>query len=173
MSWRQIQHQHQLENDGQHIPYDPRYWTAQICLAGHVQNGGTRVVAAEKYCECGAETIHRCPSCDSNIKGASRGYGDWKRKPPMGCLKCGQAYPWTRAAVEKVNELINKSTLSASEKQEAKTDLDAIIKNAPGAEIAAQRTHERLAKMGTALRAAYSEFVVPLLAETLAKIFKP
>jgi len=36
------------ESDGEHIPYDQRHWTAQICLAGHVQNRVTRVIPAEK-----------------------------------------------------------------------------------------------------------------------------
>jgi hypothetical protein len=74
--------------------------------------------------------------------------------------------------VEKVSALINESALSVSEKQEAKTDLDSIIKNTPGAESAARRTHDRFAKMGGVLRVAYSEFIVPLAAETLAKILK-
>jgi hypothetical protein len=90
----------------------------------------------------------------------------------MGCLKCGKPYPWTQTAVEKVSELINESALSATEKHEAKTDLDSIIKNTPGAESAARRTHGRLAKMGVVLRAAYADYVVPLLAETLANIIK-
>jgi hypothetical protein len=83
-SWRQIQHEHQLENDGEHVPYDQRHWTAQICLAGHVQNGGVRVIPAEKYCECGAETIHKCPSCNNNIKGAFRGYADFTQESSYG-----------------------------------------------------------------------------------------
>jgi hypothetical protein len=172
--WRQMRQEHELENDGEHIPYDQRYWTAQICLRGHVQNGGTRVVTAEKYCDCGAETVHQCPSCHNNIKGAFRSYGDWRERgnPPMGCLKCGKPYPWTQAAVQKVNEVIDQSVLSASEKQEAKTDLDLIIKNTPGAESAAHRTRGRLVKMGEVARVAYSEYIVPLAAETLAKILK-
>ena len=92
--------------------------------------------------------------------------------PPMGCLKCGKPYPWTQAAREKVGQLINESELTVTEKQEAKTDLDSILKNTPGAESAAHRTHERLVKMGGVLRAAYTELVVPLVAETLAKILK-
>lgn len=171
-SWRQIQQEYQLENDGEHIPYDNRYWTAQICLHGHVQNGGTRVIPAEKYCDCGAETIHQCPSCHSNIKGAFRSYGDWREKAPMCCLKCGKPYPWTQAAMERVSALIDESALSTIEKQETKTDLDSIIKNIPGAESAARRTHDRLAKMGGVLRAAYDELIVPLAAETLARIIK-
>ena len=167
-----MRQEHELENDGEHVPYDQRYWTAQICLAGHVQNGGTRVIPAEKYCECGAETIHQCPSCNNNIKGAFRSYGDWLKSPPMGCLKCGKPYPWTQAAVEKVGQLINESGLSTTEKQEVKTDLDSIIKNTPGAESAARRTHGRLVRMGGVLRVAYDEYVVPLVAETLAKIIK-
>jgi hypothetical protein len=171
-SWRQVQHNHQLATDGEHIPYDQRHWTAQICLAGHIQNGGFRVIASEKYCDCGAETISQCPSCHGNIKGAFREYAQDLKKTPMGCLKCGKQYPWAQAAVEKLSQLIDESHLSLTEKQEAKTDLDSIIKNTAGAESAARRTHGRLAKMGTVLRAGYEDYIVPLAAETLAKIIK-
>lgn len=171
-SWRQIQHECQLENDGEHLVYDRHNWTAQICLAGHVQHGGFRVMATEKYCECGAETIHQCPSCHSNIKGASRTFPVSIESPPMGCRKCGKPYPWTQTAIAKVSALIDESPLSAVERQETKTDLDSIIKNTPGAESAARRTHGRLAKVGGMLRVAYEEYIVPLAAETLAKIIK-
>jgi hypothetical protein len=171
-SWRQIRHEHELANDGEHIAYDRHNWTAQICLAGHVQHGGFRVMPAEKYCECGAETIHQCPSCNGNIKGAFRNLARSVETPPTGCLKCGKSYPWTQAAMEKVGQLINESGLSTTEKQETKADLDLIIKNTPEAESAARRTHKRLAKMGGVLRVAYDEYVVPLVAETLAKIIK-
>jgi len=67
----------------------------------------------------------------------------------------------TQAAVEKVSQVINESALSAADKQEAKTDLHSIIKNTPGAESAARRTHERIVKMGGVLRAAYDEYIVP------------
>lgn len=171
-SWQRIQQRHQIESDGLHVPYDQRHWTAQICLTGHVQNSGIRVIPEEKYCECGAETIHQCPSCKSNIKGAFRGYGDSINKPPRGCLKCGTPYPWTQAAQEKVNTLIDEAALSTDEKEQTKTDLDSILKNKPDAESAAHRTHGRLAKAGGALRAAYTDYVVPLAAETLARIIK-
>jgi hypothetical protein len=169
-SWRQIEHDYSMENDGEHIAYDRHYWTAQVCLVGHIQNGGTRVVPAEKYCECGAETIHQCQSCNGNIKGAYR--GDLISRPPMGCQKCGKPYPWTESAIEKVSQLISDSDLGVAEKQEATSDLESILKNNPGAEIAAHRTHRRLAKMGVVLRAAYEGYVVPFAAETLAKIIK-
>ena len=171
-SWQRIQQRHQIESDGLHVPYDQRYWTAQVCLIGHVQNSGIRVIPEEKYCECGAETIHRCPSCHNNIKGAFRGYGDTLKKPPMGCLKCGKSYPWTQVAMEKVSQRIDESPLSVDEKEEAKNDLDSILKNKPDAESAAHRTQGRLAKAGGTLRAAYADYVVPLAAETLARIIK-
>jgi hypothetical protein len=167
-----MRQEHELENDGEHIAYDRHYWTAQICLAGHVQNGGIRVIPAEKYCECGTETIHQCPSCNNNIKGGARNYANLMETPPTGCLKCGKPYPWTQAAVEKIAKLIDESALSTTEKQETKTDLDSIIKNTPGAESAARRTHGRLAKIGGVLRVAYQEYIVPLAAETIAKIIK-
>jgi hypothetical protein len=171
-SWRQMRQEHELENDGEHMAYDRHNWTAQICLTGHVQHGGFRVMSAEKYCECGAETIHQCPSCNSNIKGASRTFAVSVENPPMGCRKCGNPYPWTQAAMERVSALIDESAWSAIEKQETKTDLDSIIKNTPGAESAARRTHGRLARVGGVLRVAYDEYIVPLVAETLAKILK-
>jgi hypothetical protein len=171
-SWRQIQYNHQLENDGEHIAYDHRYWTAQICLAGHVQHKGFRVIPSEKYCDCGAETIYQCPSCQSNIKGAFRSPPQSLDRIPMGCRKCGTPYPWTQSAIEKVSQAIKDSDLTTAEKQEATSDLEAILKNTPGAESAARRTHGRLAKMNLVLRAAYIDYVVPLAAETLAKIIK-
>ena len=170
MSWRQAQIRYQMEHDGQHVPYDQRYWTAQVCLAGHVQNGGVRLVPEEKFCECGAETISKCPACQSNIKGANRSYADWKDTPPRGCLRCGTPYPWTKTALEKVNQAIKESGLSEPEKREASSDLDSIIRSYPDAESAAQRTRGRMAKAGEAFRSAYRDYVVPLLAETIAKV---
>jgi hypothetical protein len=168
--WLELKHQYHLENDGEHIPYDQRYWTAQVCLTGHVQNGGCRVIPAEKFCECGAETIHQCPTCKSNIKGAFRSNADYIRNPPAGCLKCGAPYPWTQAAIDEVTRLITESSLTLTEKQDARTDLEAILRNAPQAQSAARRTHNMIAKVGGALRIAYDELVVPLVAETLARI---
>lgn len=74
--------------------------------------------------------------------------------------------------METVTQLISESKLSTTEKQEAKADLESIIKDNPGAESAARRTHGRLVKVGGTLRAAYDELIVPLAAETLARIIK-
>jgi hypothetical protein len=160
-----------MATDGEHIAYNSRYWTAQVCLAGHVQNGGIEVLPSEKYCECGAETIHQCPFCQSNIKGAYR-YGGRMKQAPLGCLKCGKKYPWTQSVIDEMSQLIAESELDSLEKEETKADLEVIISNAPGAEIAAHRTHRRFAKMGNALRVAYNEGVVPIIADTLVKIMK-
>jgi hypothetical protein len=167
-----MQRDHSRETDGEHIAYDHRYWTAQICLAGHIQHRGFRVIPAEKFCDCGAETIYHCPSCQGNIKGAFRSPPQSLDKTPMGCRKCGTPYPWTHTAMESVGQAIKDSDLSVAEKQEAKSDLESILKNAPGAEIAAHRTSQRRAKMGAVARAAYDGYVVPLVAETIAKIIK-
>jgi hypothetical protein len=171
-SWSEIQLNHQHETDGEHIPYDRRYWTAQICLLGHVQHRGFRVIPTEKFCDCGAETIYQCLSCHGGIKGAFRSPPKSLDKTPNCCRKCGSPYPWTQTAIEKVSQAINASDLSTAEKQDATHELDSIIKNSPGAETAARRTHARLAKMGGLVRAAYNDYVVPLLAETLAKLIK-
>jgi hypothetical protein len=173
LTWRQIQQDHTWETDGEHIAYDGRHWTAQICIAGHLQEGGQRVIPAEKYCDrCGAQTIHQCPACNGNIKGALRGYGDWLKGPPLFCQKCGRPYPWTQAAMDTVSQAIEGSDLSAAEKQEANDDLNLMLKNTPGAEGAARRTHGRFAKAGRVLRTVYIEWVVPLVAATVAETMK-
>jgi hypothetical protein len=74
--------------------------------------------------------------------------------------------------MDTVSQAIEVSDLSAAEKQEANNDLELILKNSPGAEGAARRTHGRLAKTGVVVRAVYTDWVVPLVAATVAEIMK-
>jgi hypothetical protein len=74
--------------------------------------------------------------------------------------------------MDTVSQAIEGSDLSAAEKQEANDDLEQILRNTPGAEGAARRTHGHLAKTGVLVRAVYTDWVVPLLAATVAEIMK-
>jgi hypothetical protein len=171
--WREVQQNHSMENDGKHLVYNDDHWTAQVCLAGHVQNGGMHVIQTEKFCgDCGAELIHQCPSCNNNIKGAFRAFADTIDSPPAFCQKCGKPYPWTETALKSVAQIIDDSDLTAAEKRETTNDLEIIVRNSPGAQVAAHRTKRRLMKMGEVARVAYLDYIVPLASETIAKIFK-
>jgi hypothetical protein len=72
----------------------------QVCLGGHVI---TDVLASHpeqgtRHCErCGAETIHRCPTCGEEIPGAAPLPGLMpigRRAAPEHCPSCGAAFPW-------------------------------------------------------------------------------
>jgi hypothetical protein len=152
---------------------DGLHCDALICKTGHIQScDGTPFNAREHCTICGASCQDECRTCLEPIRGVELLRPATDYPLPRYCHGCGQAYPWTQAATEKINQVINESQLSVAEKREAKDELDLILRNTPGAESAARRTHERLAKVGGVVRAAYADYVVPLVAETLAKILK-
>lgn len=51
------------------------YYSAQICLNGHVISRMTDVLDSESlYCkECGEKSIISCPSCNAQIRGIYKG----------------------------------------------------------------------------------------------------
>jgi hypothetical protein len=168
-----LEKQKSRESKVQGVHPDGLHCDAQICLNGHVQHCDGMPFNSKTHCtQCGAAWIDECPHCLEPIRGVQLYQPAIGYVRPGFCHGCGHAYPWTEAAMEKVSQLIDESELNDTEKQEAKTDLDSILKNKPGAESAAHRTHGRIVKMGGLLYAAYVDYVVPLVAETVAKVIK-
>ncbi|MFD1644659.1 DUF2321 domain-containing protein [Haloarchaeobius litoreus] len=54
----------------------------------------------QDFCEqCGSETIHQCPECDSIIRGnyqVDGVAGSFDKDVPSYCHGCGEAYPWVQ-----------------------------------------------------------------------------
>jgi hypothetical protein len=74
----------------------------QVCLGGHVITDvlATHPEQGTRHCDrCGAETIHRCPTCGEEIPGAAlvplMPIG--RRCAPEHCPWCGAAFPWADA----------------------------------------------------------------------------
>lgn len=76
-----------------------RYDTMQVCLNGHkitdryIEYPNKRQNACEK---CGAETIHSCPECGTDIRGKLMNGWPGGEGPdvPDHCRECGEAFEW-------------------------------------------------------------------------------
>ena len=72
----------------------------QVCMKGHqmTDNYYGHPEFRRPFCSrCGAETIHQCPKCRSDIKGDYHVEGviDWSPTPvPEFCENCGSPFPW-------------------------------------------------------------------------------
>ncbi len=83
--------------------------TMQVCLNGHVINGGFRKNPQRNkaFCDsCGEKTITNCLECDKPIPGDLQDTGvvvisGFKSPAPNCCEYCGEKFPWTRRAEAK------------------------------------------------------------------------
>lgn len=81
------------------------YDIQQICLNGHriTNSYNSSPELRRKHCpNCGAETIYKCPECNTNIPGYYRaGVGSGlPRSVPTNCTNCGSAFPWAKSKRE-------------------------------------------------------------------------
>lgn len=83
------------------------YDTQQVCFNGHqaTANYHNLSESRRKFCStCGAETIHKCPGCNSEIKGKYHAHGvvsiGFQTPVPTHCENCGQSFPWTETKRE-------------------------------------------------------------------------
>lgn len=79
------------------------YDTQQVCLQGHqvTENYHRYPQHRRKHCpKCGAATLHKCPSCGTEIKGdydvpGVMSFGGPSAAVPSHCEECGAPFPWT------------------------------------------------------------------------------
>ena len=75
----------------------------QVCLEGHkITDLYSEPQFRQSACEeCGSDTIHQCPKCETNIKGRYKG-GFSGSGPDVKdfCHGCGEPYPWADEAGE-------------------------------------------------------------------------
>lgn len=128
------------------------YKTALICLNGHMVNDAMEDYPEqnEKFCsDCGAETIHQCRNCGTNIKGYYYVEGVLSlsvKEPPSYCHNCGKPYPWTQASIETYKEIVNMiDKLTKDEKKRLGSSIDDLISDTPRTQLAVM-TIKSLAK---------------------------
>ena len=156
------------------------YDVAQICLNGHVINWTSAALpqSNKKFCDkCGARTISTCESCGKDIRGA---YLDgWDNTihghhPAAFCHECGQAYPWTDAALTAARELSDElENLSEEERKVVKASVDDIVADTPRTTLAATRFKRLVSKAGKESLAAFRTLLVDIASETAKKTIWP
>ncbi|MFM5276432.1 DUF2321 domain-containing protein [Aeromonas caviae] len=79
------------------------YDVQQVCLKGHqiTDRYNYSTQNRKRFCsECGSETIHQCPACQSPIPGDYHSDGlmviGFSTPIPSHCDNCGEAFPWTK-----------------------------------------------------------------------------
>jgi len=89
------------------------YDTQQVCRNGHqtTANYYRSPEFRKKYCGlCGAETLHKCPSCNNDIRGEYHVEGviaiGIRTPVPSHCENCGETFPWTAQRTELIQSAI-------------------------------------------------------------------
>lgn len=176
------------------MEYPQHYFeTAQICLNGHVitLNYGRNVGERADYCPaCGKCTIHECSVCHAPIRGAhytkevvttsinvlehtgTRAVREQRADKsiynvPAYCYKCGEPYPWTKAAFNAATELIDEemNELTREEKATFKAALPDIVAQNSRTNLAAKKISGFLKKIVPTAQEAFKQIFYRLAAE--------
>jgi len=127
------------------------YHQALICVNGHCVSSSIDASpeAEQKFCsKCGEKTISACPNCHSEIRGrynaTSRVCLEEYKVPPY-CHNCGEAYPWTLAAMEGATEIIIEADgCSDEDKEKLANSLPYIMMETPKTQLAITRIKKAL-----------------------------
>jgi len=158
---------------------DAWYYTAEVCLNGHVTNEQVELSpeVSRKFCDkCGEATITECPSCHVKIRGAYHVKGVLvvgrdKTLAPNYCHNCGKAYTWTEKKLKAAKELADElEGLDRVEKDNLKASLDDIVRDTPSTQVAATKFVRIMAKAGKGTAKVLRQLVVDIASETAKKI---
>lgn len=157
------------------------YYTAQICLNGHIINTASNKYPEynKAFCsECGQPTINHCSFCNATIQGD---YYDSRynnvfslQKLPAYCHNCGKPYPWTASNLEAINELIElDEQLQQTDKNTVKEILPNLLVETPKTKVAEAKFKLVMKKAGKATCEAVKEIIVGIASETIKKSLYP
>jgi hypothetical protein len=162
-------------------PNDPRlgyYFTAQICLSGHLITPRIEQYPERgaNFCpKCGNETIRNCRSCSTPIRGAYSPYSNLAPRhnhysPPNHCHECGAAFPWTEAKLVAAKEhALELEGLDEGEKQQLQNTLDDLASDGPRTELGASRFKRLMKKAGQTAGSGLYKIAIDLASEAAKK----
>src|SRR5450759_2909448 len=119
--------------------------------------------------KCGAPTIMACEHCGAAIRGyyhkaGSLGSVDIDR--PAFCLKCGEPYPWTDAALEAARAMADElDRLKPDEREALKGSLDDLVRDTARTPVAVLRFKRLAAKAGSEGAAALRDVLIGVVTE--------
>lgn len=149
---------------------------ALICENGHMINDSMRTYPKynKKFCDqCGAKSISNCPECNAFIEGKEHMSGIAICLPtpvPKYCSECGKPYPWMKAKLDAVNELIDlMDELDDSEKEGLKQGALEVSSDNPKTEVGVLKIKKYLGKVGSGVADTVKEIIVQVASETAIK----
>ncbi len=159
-------------------PRDEAYNAAQVCLNGHLitEMADSYPEDTEDRChKCGAETITECPTCKTIIRGRQHNSGviGFRFPIPAHRRKCGKPYPWTEAKIRAAKELAQLVEGSPEEKKLLEASIDELVRDTPGATVAAVRFKSMVSKAGKSVVDAFRDILVDVLSEAVKKTIWP
>jgi len=93
---------------------------------------------------------------------------------PKFCANCGDAYPWTKIAIQTAKELADElDSLTDDEKAILKQSIDGIVKDTPQTKIAATRFAKLMVKGGKEAASIAKEVLVDVMSEVAKKTIFP
>lgn len=170
----------ELDVRGAEVLERPVYEPGLVCENGHTVNGLTesRTELNANFCpDCGAATLKSCRSCGNSIRGGWTdevllNSSDYFERPAY-CTNCGQAFPWTDAALSAARELAQQLDLSPAERADFDKSLDHIVHDDPQTPLAASRMKKLFARAGKETADLLRKVLTDVASETAKKILFP
>ncbi len=151
------------------------YDKAQICANGHYIATTAKGFVSDKYCSiCGAAIHDKCLNCGAPFRGMETINGGrcLPMKPNAFCYNCGKPYPWTKAAIETVSELIKmEQGIDEDEKEKAISELPDVINESPRTTLAVARLQILTSKCGKFVADGIRQFAIDFGCELAKKMF--
>lgn len=153
------------------------YYTAYICLNGHVSSSYADG-SDEKYCKhCGETIINSCPHCNSKIRGSENVegvVGFFHYSPPAYCYNCGKAFPWTERKLEALQELVEfDENMQQEQKEYIIKNSPSIVVDTPKSKVVATKLKAFLSKASSATASAVRDIIVDVASEAVKKTIYP
>lgn len=150
------------------------FFGAQICEGGDIIASIDEFFVNDKFCsKCGAPILTECPECGATLHGdKNTEYCCEEYELPKYCYSCGKPYPWTKAAIETVSELIKmENEIDEEEKELAIISLPDVINESPKTTLATVRLQTLASKSGKFIADGIRQFAIDFGCELAKKMF--
>jgi hypothetical protein len=156
---------------------DSYFDVAQVCLNGHAINSCSQSAPGrnEDFCsDCGAKTISACEACGEAIRGYYHIPGVFRVgtscEPPKFCHRCGDAYPWTKTALQAALDLAQEiDGLSPEERSQLAEAIPNLLTDSPKTPAAESRFKRIMGKVGKEAANTMRSVMVDVVSETIKK----
>lgn len=90
-------------------------------------------------------------------------------KVPSYCMHCGNAYPWTKRAIDAAKELIRFSELNEQEQEQFGQDVQDLVAESPRTQLAQIRVKKFLSKAGKEITEGIKNVLVDMVSESVKR----